>query len=542
MKQRQLIIAIILLLTFNIYRSTAHPPMPIYDYSSDELAAYRDISLGQMFSEITTSLKDIVAKIPATIQSWFSNITSEDEPPVQVRVTQQDTLCSDEQHFIAERQKTVRIAISNLLQTPDQSLKKVPTIAVCCSGGGFRAMILTLGFLQGLQETGILDTVTYLCTLSGSTWFVAPWLATDRSLHEYQPMLAESIAHGLRPIRQFQHLEQIARQFFYRLLKQQPLSSIDIYGTLLANTLLAPLGSQNLSISLSKAHQYLDPARHPFPIYTAITPNVSPYEWFEITPFELGSTYLHAYIPTWAYGRAFYNGSSLNHVPEQSLGYFMGIFGSAFSVNVRELVHATAQGLKDAIPPCIRTSLSECLNLILGPSWKESRLIPSLLPNFAYQLPAVPLNNHPHLVLIDAGIDFNVPLPPLLRSDRKVDLILIYDASGEVDYARELRQACAYARRYNIRFSPLANDIGQKPVTLIAPLHQETPLLLYFPRIKNPAYSPVFDPDWCVSSDYCHTFNFCYTPVQLEELCGLARFTVHQHAPLIKQIIAQLLA
>lgn len=43
-------------------------------------------------------------------------------------------------------------------------------VAVLGSGGGPRAMSALYGSLAGLQELGVLDTVTYLAGVSGSTW------------------------------------------------------------------------------------------------------------------------------------------------------------------------------------------------------------------------------------------------------------------------------------------------------------------------------------------------------------------------------------
>lgn len=47
---------------------------------------------------------------------------------------------------------------------------QVPVVAVLGSGGGTRAMSSLYGSLAGLQELGLLDTVTYLSGVSGSTW------------------------------------------------------------------------------------------------------------------------------------------------------------------------------------------------------------------------------------------------------------------------------------------------------------------------------------------------------------------------------------
>lgn len=50
------------------------------------------------------------------------------------------------------------------------TVAQVPVVAVLGSGGGTRAMSSLYGSLAGLQELGLLDTVTYLKGVSGSTW------------------------------------------------------------------------------------------------------------------------------------------------------------------------------------------------------------------------------------------------------------------------------------------------------------------------------------------------------------------------------------
>lgn len=50
----------------------------------------------------------------------------------------------------------------------------------------------------------------------------------------------------------------------------------------------------------------------------------SGYDWYEITPIEIGSRTISAWIPTWAYGRSFENGRSTERTPEVSLSLIVG--------------------------------------------------------------------------------------------------------------------------------------------------------------------------------------------------------------------------
>lgn len=47
---------------------------------------------------------------------------------------------------------------------------QVPVIAVVGSGGGTRAMTGLYGSLKGLQRLGLLDAMSYITGVSGSTW------------------------------------------------------------------------------------------------------------------------------------------------------------------------------------------------------------------------------------------------------------------------------------------------------------------------------------------------------------------------------------
>ncbi|EFJ48069.1 hypothetical protein VOLCADRAFT_91267 [Volvox carteri f. nagariensis] len=72
--------------------------------------------------------------------------------------------------------------------------EKLP-LAICISGGGFRAATLGLGWLRGLHNLGVLEKAQYLVTCSGSSWlasalcfqrvtstdaFLGPYLAPDQ--------------------------------------------------------------------------------------------------------------------------------------------------------------------------------------------------------------------------------------------------------------------------------------------------------------------------------------------------------------------------
>lgn len=61
-------------------------------------------------------------------------------------------------------------AYSPVLLLSNYCCAQVPVVAVLGSGGGTRAMTSLYGSLAGLQDLGLLDAVTYLSGVSGSTW------------------------------------------------------------------------------------------------------------------------------------------------------------------------------------------------------------------------------------------------------------------------------------------------------------------------------------------------------------------------------------
>lgn len=514
--------------------------------------SYDETRLPQFLTTIYSSIKETVSEFHATLSSMPENIynslfpkTSSQNQVARLRYCPNDELCQQEQQYVSKRLASVQ---KYLEQTFDIKLdeNKIPKIACCFSGGGFRSMITTFGFLNGAQRSGALDATLYLAGLSGSTWAIAPWIASGRSLTDYFQPLSNDLNDGIKQIMGLNRLKQLMKLFIHKMLYKQMVTSIDIYGSLLANTLLTHVSDNPLNLTISESHQSIMDGSLPMPIYTAIQSNIEPYEWLEFTPFEVGSSYLKSYIPTWAFGRKFKEGVSVNDAPEQTLGFCMGIFGSAFEISLKDVIRLTADNIaqvKSELPSFIYEPLKKCVLLIINSIIGDVRLFPAMLANFSYLHQESPIKDDKNMVLVDAGIDFNLPFPPLLRKTRSVDVIIVYDASASVSGAPELYLAEQYARRKGIKFPKINYEtIDQKAVSIFKDEHDpETPIIIYFPRIKNTNYNPHFDPDFCVCEDYCNTFNFAYSKEQIEQLCGLAEFTVVNEHDVIQSTIKDVL-
>ncbi|MBY0110379.1 MAG: hypothetical protein K2X90_04685 [Candidatus Babeliaceae bacterium] len=100
------------------------------------------------------------------------------------RVRMGNALGSEEIQFLQNRSPITEKAIGNLLdiQTKKQNF---PRIAVCFSGGGYRAMISTAGFIAGAEKIGLLDAISYQAGLSGSTWAIAAWLQSGKNIDSF---------------------------------------------------------------------------------------------------------------------------------------------------------------------------------------------------------------------------------------------------------------------------------------------------------------------------------------------------------------------
>jgi hypothetical protein len=237
---------------------------------------------------------------------------------------------------------------------------------------------------------------------------------------------------------------------------------------------------------------------------------------------------------------------STNLAQEQTLGYYLGIFGSAFEVSLKDIISMSAKNLakiKSDLPSYIAQPLHETLKLILATALSEIRLFPAQLPNIGYQLADCPEQKEKTVELVDAGIDFNLPVVPLLNKNRTPDILIVYDSSSTVNGAPELKRAMQYAARKGIKLPDINyNFIDQKAISVFKDESDNTvPIVIYIPRIKNDQYNSMFDPDACIKDDFCNTFNFAYSLEEFNLLSGLVAFTLLQEEKTIKQTIKQML-
>lgn len=458
-------------------------------------------------------------------------------------LTTPTTLASQENLFLEKRDtqthKALEILLGRTLE-PNEQLR----IGICASGGGFRALLSMEGMLEGFELENILDTVTYISTLSGSTWAVAPWLITDQDYSDFGPLLKKRVAKSIfnktlnEQLTELNHSLSIVTDCFLRRLafNENP-SVIDFYGLMLGLSLFsAEEKKQYLSTSLASQFPHIANGQRPYPIYTAVIAHKKPstYSWLEFSPDEVRCPAQRWAVPSWAYGRKFDKGISQNTAPALTLGYLMGTWGSAISFSVNEACMHTIAHLNP------QELFKPLQNLISSSQIGGLRFFPAIIPNPGFNLPPTPDNSTKNHTVIDGGFEQDLPLLPLLNPERKIDLIIICDSSADVAKQNPLKKIVAYAEKHAIPLPPIDFDKAfSQPFSLFdGGPHSKAPMILYFPLIKNPHYSTTFNPqDYLGLTGFLNTTNFCYSEHDIKLISGLFNYTAREASDTIKTII-----
>lgn len=429
------------------------------------------------------------------------------EIAVSAKVRIGKDLCPEEKEFKQRRKRHTTRALAKYLDIPESEIdpEDVPTIAMCGSGGGLRAMVAGCGSYLSAQEAGLFDCVTYTAGVSGSCWLQALYYSTigEQKHQQIVDHLKYRIGtHIAFPPAALQLLttaptNKFLLSGFVEKLKGDPNADfgiVDIYGLLLAARLLVPRGelgvdARNLKISNQRA--YFTDGENPLPVYTAVRHEIpfaeeTPeddrargtisdtaidkakqeawFQWFEFTPYELFCEELDAGIPSWGVGRRYHNGCSIPgeaglHLPEYRIPIMMGIWGSAFCATLAHYYKEIRPILKGIIGFGGVDDLIEERNDDLT---KLHPIEPASIPNYVLglrdRLPRTcpeGLFKSEHLQLADAGMSNNLPLYPLLRDERGVDILIAFDSSADIKTENWLSVADGYAKQRGVKGWPI---------------------------------------------------------------------------------------
>ncbi|KAL8791895.1 MAG: hypothetical protein Q9195_005471 [Heterodermia aff. obscurata] len=563
------------------------------------------------------------------------DINPEIEIEASVRFSKE--LCNEEKDFRMRRRRQTTKALAKYLDIPDSEIdpEDVPTIAMCGSGGGLRALVAGASSYLCTQDAGLFDCVTYTAGVSGSCWLQTLYYSSlggqrhNRVVDHLRQRISTHIAYPPAALDLFTTAptNKFLLSGCVEKLKADPTADfglVDVYGLLLAARLLIPrgeLGVNPYDLKISNQRAYLTRGNHPMPIYTAVRHEIplntpkndleksdAPeslkqkakeeawFQWFEFTPYEFWCEELDAGIPSFAVGRKFKNGRSIL----QKNGFGQPEAHSVITIP-RTLVDILIE-----VRPLIKGlagfgGIDDLLEERNDDLVKVHPIDPASVPNFAFGLddtklsPTTPKSifSSEHLELMDAGMSNNLPIYPLLRNGRDVDVLIAFDASADIKTENWLSVADGYAKQRGIKGWPIGAgwpkgdapedltqaELGQAEAASpqqaagkIADIREarrpqsKTPsakdtelsycnvwvgttierqsddepphskrvqpdadwklmdpnagiAVIYFPFLPNPKVAGV-DPD---KSDFMSTWNFVYTPDNIDKVVSLAR-------------------
>jgi cytosolic phospholipase A2 len=527
-------------------------------------------------------------------------------------------LAPEEIAFLTKRKEHVRdhfakyIGVDPAEVHPDD----VPVVGFGGSGGGFRAMISCLGYCEEMKSTGLWDLLTYYAGVSGSCWALAAYYTfgkaswkrliehSKKCLSPYHPLSGEAIRKVLTvpdglyvtlgPLveKHRSGLHIVAMDLYsvfttgYLFLHDDPNTQHSATGQETGEEIA---GHHHSWYKWSSAQKHIESGAEPLPILTAIrherpwkdwvdeeNPFKEPdhtleehsgaqdawFQWFEMTPFEIGSDELEAWVPTWGFGRPFSEGKSTMQLPEQSLALLLGLCTSAPAGPLSSYLSTIERNLPQNFLGNAIQDLAKGVSRLWGKEGTEKfqdhhPLHACNEHNFLYHLTPLPrgenrppgLENSPRIHLIDSGMDNNCPTYVLLHPSRSVDVIINLDASSDVQkdtFPERVdqigsRRGLKFVKRHDIkagtnpsdpdRFKGLYAQIydgtlckrpekvkdsyGNIVTNPPAPISRTECTMVYMPLLPNERAVPGYDPS---TAKFSGSYNLVWTPEQVEML------------------------
>ncbi|KFW74977.1 Cytosolic phospholipase A2 epsilon, partial [Manacus vitellinus] len=448
-------------------------------------------------------------------------------------------LCSEERAFLGKRKRYVASALKTVFHLPQELQdQEVPVVAIITTGGGLKSMTGLYGSLMGLKKLNLLDCVTYISGLSGTTWTMANlyrdayWSQKDLDSHigEAQKQ-ATKCKMGCFSMDRMKYYN---KQLCQRKEEGYRTSFIDLWGLMIEYL----LNDGKDPHKLSEQQEALCDGQNPLPIYVAVSVRDSYStndfkEWVEFTPYEVGLLKYGAFVRTENFGSEFFMGRLLKKLPESRICYLQGMWSSIFSVNLLQiwgLSHNSEDFWKrwtqDRIEevdedPVLPTRPHELrTRMYTPPGPLSSALRGALTDRFSvaqhhnflkgYQLhnnymenehfcqwkdtvldsrPNQLVQNPDQLGMIDAGFFINTSSAPLLRPQREVDVI-IYLSYTTGSHTSSLDKACKYYSEQKIPFPKISlTDEDKKNLKECYLFHDSDlpgcPIVIFLPLVND---------------------------------------------------------
>ncbi|KAM3606464.1 uncharacterized protein V6R79_017023 [Siganus canaliculatus] len=443
----------------------------------------------------------------------------------------------EEKEYLKQRKHVVTQALQKVLGFDSQPKPdKVPTIALVASGGGARAMTGLLGSLRGLKDIGVLDAITYITGVSGSTWAMSTlYQEADWSQQDLNSIISAVKEQMTKSVLSAFCREKL--QYYHEEMREKAddgysVSLIDMAGLILEHLVFG----KKVTSTLSEQRKAVNKGQNPLPIYTAVNmkdglQGCEPEpEWCEFTPYEVGLPKYGAFVQAETFGSQFFIGHLIKKLPEVRIPYLMGIWSSVFSINLTQLWNA-ATGSQPSWTPWLgpdvntievdtqpstldtyvispitditsamtlffqnRPVIAEMYNFMRGlflhwnynkhsnfVAWKDKH--PDAFPN---QL--TPSDST--LCLVDSGHAINIGCVPVLRPERDVDVIISLSYSWDPEHIfKVLEKTAIYCKDHNIPFPDVdfasLEKEPQKEVYIIEDKENpKAPIVVHFPLVN----------------------------------------------------------
>ncbi|XDV21705.1 hypothetical protein PO909_026739, partial [Leuciscus waleckii] len=235
------------------------------------------------------------------------------------------SLDKNEEDFRVSRRTTVQQCLQR--HQIHCSRDEVPNIALLGSGGGERAMVGLLGSLVQLDKAGLLDCVSYLSGVSGSTWCMASLYQEPDWSTKLEAVKDKIVQRLSGPAVSWGDAYAKLKKYYY---EKDIFSLTDFWAAMVVTTYVKEIDEHTL-----KEEDWDQHSKDPFPIYTVIDKQCKQQKegdpWFEFTPHEAGYSLTGAFVRDSNFGSQFEKGSMIKKQPEIDMLYLQGLCGSALA-------------------------------------------------------------------------------------------------------------------------------------------------------------------------------------------------------------------
>ncbi|XP_073465770.1 cytosolic phospholipase A2 zeta isoform X1 [Aquarana catesbeiana] len=465
------------------------------------------------------------------------NMRKEESSPQELDIRLGFELSHGERDFLEKRKKIVAKSLEEVLQL-DPGSQEVPIVAVLGSGGGTRAMTSFYGSLLGLQELKLLDSITYLSGVSGSTWCMCTlyedpnW--SQKALQEPLKKAKSSVTSNKAGAFSADRLKHCTKELVAMEKNGHKVNFTDLWGLVLEYF----LHQKDNPAKLSDQKECVQKGQNPYPIYAGVNVRVNISggdfaEWCEFTPYEIGFRKYGAFIRTEDFDSEFFMGHLIQRRSEPKLCYLQGVWGSAFAANLDEIwARAAGTGILwlNSLTDVIRV-IDDCRKFHWDPSRLQTRLVmPGGIVSSIFQdffksrftagegynftrglylykdykgvreflawkgnhLDAFPNQLTPmeeNLYLVDGGFSINSPFPLVLQPERDVDVILSFNYSWQAPF-EVLHLTRKYCKERGIAFPSItvSEQDEQQPKECYVFMDKDnprSPIVVHFPLVND---------------------------------------------------------